>query len=1040
LSSLPPFLCVALLTCALPLALSAAMATHLYSEETGAADAVLLHDISEDSFVGNLRLRFAKDIIYTYIGEVLVCVNPYRDLGLYADALLPTFRHKALYQKEPHVYALAEAAYSSMRRLGKDCVVIISGESGAGKTEASKQVMRYVAGVNSSTAQAEILRVRDQLLASNPLLEAFGNAKTVRNDNSSRFGKYMDINFDYKHEPVGGHISNYLLEKARVVKQGAGERNFHIFYQILAGVDDARLASLKLKRDVAGYNYLTQHAAPCEGLDDKAGYGETVEAMQKIGFDDALMQCLHEVVAAVLHLGQLRFEAEGEASKITTKDVLQNVASLLGVDVAELHKALTSRTVAAHGEVYHTKLTQEAATHACLALSKSIYERLFSFLVKRINETIAPGERANDGVVLGVLDIYGFEILPDNSFEQFCINYCNEKLQQVFIELVLQQEQAEYEREGIDWVHIEYFDNAEICNMIDDPKAGMIAMLDEQCALSSGNDKSFLALLDKALAKNARYTSKQTDAANKTCERERDFCIRHFAGDVVYDTNGFVEKNNDSLFHDLSRVLYSSSNQFLQSMWPEGADKITEVHKVPYTAATNFRRSMDSLVAMLKTKTPFYIRCIKPNKEKIASKWDEELCRHQVAYLGLMENLRVRRAGYCNRQPYEIFLERYKMLSKDTWPNWHRDPKDGARKIIDALNMTAEVAFGKTKIFIKEPQSLVRLEEEREAALPRIVSKIQARYRGVLGRRRVRKIRAIYKIIAYWHASHLRGYLNTLCKTFEKAGELPDFGKSLPFPPAPPGLNNFAVTCKRIQMAWRARKIVDRYSKEEQEDLKKKILASDLLGGRRPYWGYACKWEGNYMVKGPAAQKFGAAITPLMEREGDTKVVFSSRIYKLNTKGKQDERILVITDKHLYRLDPKSFKLHKTPVPLEQVTGFSISAGEDQAVVIHLGQDADNDLVVTLRGNACAAELVSLIAQQVDESLPVTVNSKIYYHAQGKELSLTFSEEEAKQTAFKRRGSGYALITRRASVMRFQPEDFPGPSSKRGSELNAISE
>eukprot|EP00911_Craspedida_sp_UC1_P000557 UC1_evm1s428 len=337
---------------------------------------------------------------------------------------------------------------------------------------------------------------------------------------------------------------------------------------------------------------------------------------------------------------------------------------------------------------------------------------------------------------MGVLDIYGFEIFASNGFEQFCINYCNEKLQQLFIELVLKREQEEYKREGIDWVNIDYFDNAAICTMVDDSKTGIISMLDEQCAGKTGSDAKFLAHMDKALRGNDRYASRQTAGSDNSLEHNRDFRICHFAGDVVYNTEGFVDKNQDTLFHDLKRLLYNCNNKSLQSMWPEGADEITAVHKIPPTAATSFRASMFKLVEILLSKEPYYVRCIKPNASKAAGKWTDELCRHQVRYLGLMENLRVRRAGYCNRQVYDVFLERYKMLSDKTWPNWRKDPQEGVRHIVEALKMGDQVAFGKTKLFIKEPKTLVDLEDARERMLPVLATKIQAYWRGVLARRR----------------------------------------------------------------------------------------------------------------------------------------------------------------------------------------------------------------------------------------------------------------------------------------------------------------
>eukprot|EP00049_Salpingoeca_infusionum_P014803 m.281080 g.281080 ORF g.281080 m.281080 type:complete len:1009 (+) comp15751_c6_seq3:330-3356(+) len=1006
---------------------------HLDSD-FGVADAVLLQEVSEDAFRDNLKLRFDNSRIYTYIGEVLIAVNPYEDLPIYGAEELAKFRHKALYQNQPHVYALAESAYSTLQREGKDVVVIISGESGAGKTEASKHVMKYIAAVNSVKGAAEIEKVKDMLLACNPLLEAFGNATTLRNDNSSRFGKYMDINFDFKYQPSGGHINNYLLEKARVVHQMEGERNFHIFYQLLAGATDAKLTELTLSRDPTGYNYLKQGGAVTRAS-DKAAYDMTMKAIRDVGLGQDFVDSLLKVVAAVILLGEIKFQPNGDHSEVANAVCAQDIAKLLGTTQDKVSAALTTRVVAARGEVYTTKLTPDEAIVARDALAKSLYDRTFNFLVEQVNQRIAPKDDSAKSTVLGVLDIYGFEILAQNGFEQFCINYCNEKLQQVFIELVLKTEQAEYQAEGIDWVQIEYFDNAFICNMIDDPRSGMIVKLDEQCALASGSDAGFLKTLDVTLKDNTRYESKQTDATDTGCERERDFRIKHFAGDVVYTTTGFVDKNNDTLFQDLKRMLFECDNPYLKEMWPEGADAITEVHKRPYTAATGFKMSMTKLVDILTSKHPHYIRCIKPNADKAPKKWETDLCVHQIRYLGLMENLRVRRAGYCNRQPYEVFLDRYKMLSKPTWPHWREGAKEGVKHVISALGIDSEVAFGNTKLFIKEPRTLVALEEKRDARIPELVAVIQARWRGVLDRRRVRKIRAIYKIIAFWHASHTRSYINALQNTFKNIKDMPDLGAGVAWPDPPAGLSSFDAQVKQIHMTWRARTIVNKYTPQQQEELKKKAFASDLLQGRRTFWGYQYSWHGNYIVNGPDAAKFGEQMSQLMAKYGDGKIIFSSQVFKLNTKGKQDERVLVVTDKNLYKLDAVTYKIHKVPVPLADILGFAMSQGEDQAVVIRL--KADTDLVVTLRGDACSAELVSLIGQATGSKPPVDVDSKITYKVKGQTKNLSFQESSADKTTFTRRASGFALVTRKASMMRIQQRRG---AAARGPSMTSIGE
>lgn len=992
----------------------------------GRADAVLLDDISEDSFLANLKLRHSKDKIYSYIGEVLISVNPYADLGIYGEDVINSYHGTAIHQREPHIYALAEAAYSGMRRKMADCCIVISGESGAGKTEASKSIMRYIAAVSTSgkgseQSKIEINRVKDTLLASNPVLEAFGNAKTARNNNSSRFGKYMDINFDFKFEPVGGHIHKYLLEKARVVAQPpGGDRNFHLFYQILAGASPELLAALKLGSGATAASYPYLVADGNTSLEeDAADFAEMKEAMGKIGFSGELQTTLFKLVAAVVHLGSIKFAAAGggEHCTVENKDVVANVAELLGVSLEDLETALTFRVVAARGEVIKSKLNVDAASHARDALAKALYDSVFTHVVAQINGSIEvkPGSK---GTVLGVLDIYGFEIFPQNGFEQFCINYCNEKLQQLFIELVMKREQEEYAREGIPWIDVEYFDNAAICALVETPKTGIIAILDEQCARPNGTDPAFLAHMDTSLKASDRYTSHQQDPSSG-CNRDAQFKVKHFAGDVVYTVGSFVERNSDSLYQDLKRMLYNSSTSELKTMFPSGADDLSTVHKNPATAATNFKASMHTLVAHLQSKEPYYVRCIKPNAEKAPATFDDELALHQVRYLGLVENLRVRRAGYCSRQPYEDFVMRYKMLSPQTWPNYRKDQKDGAKIIIAALGLEPEVAFGTTKLFVKEPNSLYFLEEKREEAIPLLVAKIQAFWRGVLARRYVKRLRAAIKIKRAWRGAGARKLMVKLEAACAGVGESSDFGKSIVWPAALGKLGSLVMLLQLVHRRWRAKKVLAMYDDAATKDMLQKVKAYDLIGGKgREHWGVEVKWEGNYMSKTPQAAKFGEGVLKLFLKYGGQTVKFSSKVHLLNAKGKNEERCLLVTETHIFILDPKSFKMKtKTPTLLTQVTGFGLSKGEDQACVIRVADG--HDLVIGLSGEGMSAELISTISQTVGTDIPVEVGDHVKMTLKGKEQDLAFAQSDsAKATGFKSsKKDGVQLVTRRASVI-----------------------
>ncbi|XP_015251826.1 PREDICTED: unconventional myosin-Ib isoform X6 [Cyprinodon variegatus] len=656
-------------------------------------------------------------------------------------------------------YALADEAYRSLRDQDKDQCILITGESGAGKTEASKLVMSYVAAVCGKGQ--EVNKVKEQLLQSNPVLEAFGNAKTVRNDNSSRFGKYMDIEFDFKGDPLGGVISNYLLEKSRVVKQPRGERNFHIFYQLLSGASDDMLKKLKLERDFSKYNYLSLDSATVSGLDDAANFRTVRNAMQIVGFMEDEMQSVLELVAAVLKLGNLDFKPESrcngmDESRVKDKNDLKEMCELLGIEQSVLERAFSYRTVEAKMEKVSTTLNVAQAYYARDALAKNLYSRLFSWLVTRINESIRAQAKTRHKV-MGVLDIYGFEIFEetDNSFEQFIINYCNEKLQQIFIELTLREEQEEYVREGIEWTNIEYFNNAVICDLIENNQNGILAMLDEEC-LRPGTvtDETFLDKLNTICAEHQHFESrlnKNSKFLNDHSLPHNCFRIQHYAGKVLYRVEGFVDKNNDLLYRDLSQAMYKANHSLIKQLFPEGNPAKVNLKRPP-TAGFQFRASVGTLMGNLQTKNPNYIRCIKPNDKKAAHIFTDSLVRHQVRYLGLMENVRVRRAGYAFRQAYEPCLERYKMLCKNTWPHWKGPARQGVEVLMTDLQVPAEeFAYGRSKIFIRNPRTLFFLEEKRKQCLEDLATLIQKIYRGWKCRSHFLLLKKSEIVVAAWY-------------------------------------------------------------------------------------------------------------------------------------------------------------------------------------------------------------------------------------------------------------------------------------------------
>ncbi|XP_050975232.1 unconventional myosin-Ib isoform X3 [Labeo rohita] len=731
--------------------------TSLLDNMIGVGDMVLLEPLSEESFIENLKKRFDHNEIYTYIGSVVISMNPYKSLPIYTAEKVEEYRNRNFYELSPHIYALADEAYRSLRDQDKDQCILITGESGAGKTEASKFVMSYVAAVCGKGQ--EVNKVKEQLLQSNPVLEAFGNAKTVRNDNSSRFGKYMDIEFDFKGDPIGGVISNYLLEKSRVVKQPRGERNFHIFYQLLSGASDDTLKKLKLDRDVSKYNYLSLDSAIVNGLDDAANFRSVRNAMQIVGFMEDEVQSVLELVAAVLKLGNIEFKPESrcngyDESRVKDKNDLKEMCELLGIEQSVLERAFSFRTVEAKMEKVSTTLNVAQAYYARDALAKNLYSRLFSWLVNRINESIKAQTQTRKKV-MGVLDIYGFEIFEDNSFEQFIINYCNEKLQQIFIELTLREEQEEYIREGIEWTNIEYFNNAIICDLIENNKNGILAMLDEEC-LRPGTvtDETFLDKLNTVCAEHQHFESRQSKNSKFLTDHSLPhncFRIQHYAGKVLYRVEGFVDKNNDLLYRDLSQAMYKANHSLIKILFPEGNPAKVNLKRPP-TAGFQFRASVGTLMKNLLTKNPNYIRCIKPNDKKAAHIFTDSLVCHQVRYLGLMENVRVRRAGYAFRQAYEPCLERYKMLCKQTWPHWKGPAREGVEVLLKSLQVSAEeFAYGRSKIFIRNPRTLFFLEEKRRQCLEDLATLIQKIYRGWKCRTHFLLMKKSQVVVAAWY-------------------------------------------------------------------------------------------------------------------------------------------------------------------------------------------------------------------------------------------------------------------------------------------------
>lgn len=703
-------------------------------KEVGVSDLTLLSKISDEAINENLKKRFLNATIYTYIGHVLISVNPFRDLGIYTDAVMNEYKGKNRLEVPPHVFAIAESMYYNMKSYNENQCVIISGESGAGKTEAAKRIMQYIAAA-SSTHTESIGKIKDMVLATNPLLESFGCAKTLRNNNSSRHGKYLEIKFNNQFEPCAGNITNYLLEKQRVVSQIKNERNFHIFYQFTKGASDAYRQTFGVQKPE---QYVYTAAAGCisaETIDDLQDYQETLKAMRVIGLGQEEQDQIFRMLAAILWIGNVSFiENEEGNAQVRDTSVTDFVAYLLQIDSQLLTKSLVERIMETNhgmkrGSVYHVPLNIVQADAVRDALAKAIYNNLFDWIVSRVNKSLQAFPGAEKSI--GILDIYGFEIFEHNSFEQICINYVNEKLQQIFIQLTLKSEQETYEREKIQWTPIKYFDNKVVCDLIEARRPpGIFAAMNDSVATAHADSNA----ADQAFAQrlNLFTTNPHFDL------RSNKFVIKHYAGDVTYDIDGITDKNKDQLQKDLVELIGTTTNTFLATIFPDTVDR--ESKRRPPTAGDKIIKSANDLVETLSKAQPSYIRTIKPNETKSPNDYDDRQVLHQIKYLGLQENVRIRRAGFAYRQVFEKFVERFYLLSPHCSYagdyTWQGDTLDAVKYILqDSSIPQQEYQLGVTSVFIKTPETLFALEHMRDKYWHNMAARIQRAWRRFLQRR-----------------------------------------------------------------------------------------------------------------------------------------------------------------------------------------------------------------------------------------------------------------------------------------------------------------
>uniref|UniRef100_A0A2K6SU03 Unconventional myosin-VIIa n=1 Tax=Saimiri boliviensis boliviensis TaxID=39432 RepID=A0A2K6SU03_SAIBB len=719
----------------------------------GVEDMIRLGDLNEAGILRNLLIRYRDHLIYTYTGSILVAVNPYQLLSIYSPEHIRQYTNKKIGEMPPHIFAIADNCYFNMKRNSRDQCCIISGESGAGKTESTKLILQFLAAISGQHSWIE-----QQVLEATPILEAFGNAKTIRNDNSSRFGKYIDIHFNKRGAIEGAKIEQYLLEKSRVCRQAPDERNYHVFYCMLEGMSEDQKKKLGLGQ-ASDYNYLAMgNCITCEGRVDSQEYANIRSAMKVLMFTDTENWEISKLLAAILHLGNLQYEARTfenlDACEVIFSPSLATAASLLEVNPPDLMSCLTSRTLITRGETVSTPLSREQALDVRDAFVKGIYGRLFVWIVDKINAAIykPPSQDVkNSRRSIGLLDIFGFENFAVNSFEQLCINFANEHLQQFFVRHVFKLEQEEYDLESIDWLHIEFTDNQDALDMIANKPMNIISLIDEESKFPKGTDTTMLHKLNSQHKLNMNYIPPKNN-------HETQFGINHFAGVVYYETQGFLEKNRDTLHGDIIQLVHSSRNKFIKQIFQADVAMGAETRKRSPTLSSQFKRSLELLMRTLGACQPFFVRCIKPNEFKKPMLFDRYLCVRQLRYSGMMETIRIRRAGYPIRYSFVEFVERYRVLLPGVKPAYKQgDLRGTCQRMAEAvLGTHDDWQIGKTKIFLKDHHDML-LEVERDKAITDRVILLQKVIRGFKDRSNFLKLKNAATLIQrHWRGHNCR--------------------------------------------------------------------------------------------------------------------------------------------------------------------------------------------------------------------------------------------------------------------------------------------
>uniref|UniRef100_A0A8C2YDG7 Myosin heavy chain 11 n=1 Tax=Coturnix japonica TaxID=93934 RepID=A0A8C2YDG7_COTJA len=741
--------------------------------------------LNEASVLHNLRERYFSGLIYTYSGLFCVVINPYKQLPIYSEKIIDMYKGKKRHEMPPHIYAIADTAYRSMLQDREDQSILCTGESGAGKTENTKKVIQYLAVVASShkgkkdtsITVSELFspkpclsssngELEKQLLQANPILEAFGNAKTVKNDNSSRFGKFIRINFDVTGYIVGANIETYLLEKSRAIRQAKDERTFHIFYYLIAGASEQMRNDLLLE-GFNNYTFLSNGHVPIPAQQDDEMFQETLEAMKIMGFTEEEQIAILRVVSSVLQLGNIVFKKERNTDQASMPDntAAQKVCHLMGINVTDFTRSILTPRIKVGRDVVQKAQTKEQADFAIEALAKAKFERLFRWILTRVNKALDKTKRQGASF-LGILDIAGFEIFEINSFEQLCINYTNEKLQQLFNHTMFILEQEEYQREGIEWNFIDFGLDLQPCiELIERPTnpPGVLALLDEECWFPKATDTSFVEKLIQEQGNHPKFQK------SKTLKDKTEFCIVHYAGKVTYNASAWLTKNMDPLNDNVTSLLNQSSDKFVADLWKDantiyisspinmfcyiavdrivGLDQMAKMTESSLPSASKTKKGMfrtvgqlykeqlTKLMTTLRNTNPNFVRCIIPNHEKRAGKLDAHLVLEQLRCNGVLEGIRICRQGFPNRIVFQEFRQRYEILAANAIPKGFMDGKQACILMIKALELDPNLyRIGQSKIFFRTGV-LAHLEEERDLKITDVIIAFQAQCRGYLARK-----------------------------------------------------------------------------------------------------------------------------------------------------------------------------------------------------------------------------------------------------------------------------------------------------------------